>query len=260
MNKQWANRFRLAHAAAMPRREEMMSTQEIVEVVGEFVIDDGKTLEQQHGSQAVAVAQEIQTALAPHVAQNPAYASLWEQFCAAPQAMAPALAGVLQVVLGADAALARRLDTLLAQYQQAKGTPSAVINTGGGAYVGGSVTVREGDFIGRDKVTTTITQGADPEAIARAFKQFYDAVEARPKTPVPEKEDLKAELKEVEQEVAKGEKADEGFLVRRLRNIGRMAPDILEVVLATFANPVAGLGVVAKKIAEKIKGEKEPSA
>jgi hypothetical protein len=238
-----------------------MSTQEIVEVVGELVVDDGKTLEQQHGSQALTVAREMRTALVPHVAQNPAYAPLWEQFQSAPQQQAPALAGV-QVILGADAALARRLDALLAQYQRAKGASSSTnIDTGGGAYVGGGVTVSGGDFVGRDKVTsTTITQGADPEAIARAFKQFYNAVEARPDIPPADKEDLKTDLQEVEKEIAKGKEADESFVMCRLRNIKRMAPDIWEVVLATFANPVAGLGVVANKIAAKIKGEAdEPS-
>jgi hypothetical protein len=32
-----------------------------------------------------------------------------------------------------------------------------------------------------------------------------------------------------------------------------MAPDILDVVIATIANPLAGLGLVSKKIAEKAK-------
>jgi hypothetical protein len=34
-----------------------------------------------------------------------------------------------------------------------------------------------------------------------------------------------------------------------------MAPDILDVVVATLVNPLAGLGVAAKKIADKAKEE-----
>jgi hypothetical protein len=34
-----------------------------------------------------------------------------------------------------------------------------------------------------------------------------------------------------------------------------MAPDILEVVLATMANPAAGLGLVATKVANKMQAE-----
>ncbi len=44
---------------------------------------------------------------------------------------------------------------------------------------------------------------------------------------------------------------DESFLSRRFRNIARVAPDILDVVVATLTNPLAGLGLVATKIAEK---------
>jgi hypothetical protein len=107
--------------------------------------------------------------------------------------------------------------------------------------------------VGDHSSATVIKRTADPEAIARAFKQFYDAVEARPDIPPADKEDLKTDLQEMEEEVAKGEEAQEGFLMRRLRNIKRMAPDIWEVILATFANPAAGLGLVAKKVAEKAK-------
>ncbi len=53
----------------------------------------------------------------------------------------------------------------------------------------------------------------------------------------------------------KHEKVDEGFLSRRFRNIARMAPDVLDLVVATLANPLAGLGVTVKKLAEKAKEE-----
>jgi hypothetical protein len=49
-------------------------------------------------------------------------------------------------------------------------------------------------------------------------------------------------------------KAYEGFLSRRFRNIARLAPDVLDLV-AMLANPLAGLGVAVKKIAEKAKEE-----
>ena len=46
---------------------------------------------------------------------------------------------------------------------------------------------------------------------------------------------------------------EESSLSRHFRNIARMAPDILDVVVATLGNPLAGLGVAVKKIAEKAK-------
>ena len=134
-----------------------MGAQEIVEVVGELVPDDGVALEQAHGPQALAVAQQMQATLVPRLEGDPAYAPLWRAFRAAPLQQAPALAGVTQVLLAADAALARRLDALLEEYRQAKGASGTTIRTGGGAYVGGSVTVHGGDFVGRDKREVHIT-------------------------------------------------------------------------------------------------------
>lgn len=55
----------------------------------------------------------------------------------------------------------------------------------------------------------------------------------------------------VAEAVQTNEKVHEGFLSRRFRNIARMAPDVLDLVAAMLANPLAGLGVAVKKIAEK---------
>jgi hypothetical protein len=48
---------------------------------------------------------------------------------------------------------------------------------------------------------------------------------------------------------------DEGFLSRHFRNIARMAPDLLDVIVATLTNSLAGLGVAVKKIADKAREE-----
>ena len=122
------------------------------------------------------------------------------------------------------------------------------IDTGGGAFITGSVTVSDGDFVWRDKI---MRAGLSANEVADHFQALYAAVEGRPNTPPDDKAGLKAELEELQTEVVKGEEADEGFLARRLRNIGRMAPDILDVVKATLANPAAGFAAVARKVAEK---------
>ena len=64
---------------------------------------------------------------------------------------------------------------------------------------------------------------------------------------------MKADVEDIQQEVAKKEDADESFLTRRFRNIKRMAPDILDVVLTTLANPRAGFSAVVTKVANKAK-------
>ena len=67
-----------------------------------------------------------------------------------------------------------------------------------------------------------------------------------------EKED-EAEVEEAEETEEAGEEADESFLERRLRNIKRMAPDILEVIATTFADPALGVSKVIQKVMAKAK-------
>ncbi len=130
--------------------------------------------------------------------------------------------------------------------QKDKSQPES-INTGGGTYIRGNVNTGGGDFVGRDKIVnaqTTLTQ---------TFAPIYTQIEVHPTLPAEDKTDLKAEVKELETELQKGEQADATFLERRLRNIKRMAPDILDVIVATLANPLAGFSTIAAKVAGKMK-------
>ena len=122
------------------------------------------------------------------------------------------------------------------------------INTGGGAYFGGDVTV-EGDLIGRDQINVN---GLNAEQVKELFSPIYGKIDGRPETDEEDKVDLKAEVEEIQAAAAKGDDVDESFLSRRLKNLGRMAPDILDVVVATLANPAAGFAVAVKKVADKV--------
>ena len=130
------------------------------------------------------------------------------------------------------------------------------IDTGGGAHVEGGVHIRHGDFVGRDKITTT---GMRADEAAALFERIYAAIDARTTASATDRADLKADVKDVQAEAAKGEAADETALARRLRSVRRMAPDIWQVMLATFANPVAGAGLVVAKVLAKVKDEAETS-
>ena len=128
------------------------------------------------------------------------------------------------------------------------------VRVGNVSDVSGSVNVAGGDI-----TTHQTTTGLRAEDIKKLFDQLYTAIETRPATPSGDKEDLKAEVKEIQSTVTeaaqKNEKVDEGFLSRRFRHIARMAPDVLDLVVAMLANPLAGLGVAVKKIADKAKEE-----
>jgi hypothetical protein len=148
---------------------------------------------------------------------------------------------------------------------------SEPINTGGGAYVGGNINTGGGDFVGRDKSVTTsgggiaiggnvtdstlitgnnnVVNSSDTQQ-TDLRQEIYTAIEQNPQLPDYAKDDLTAKVKDLEGEDAQGDQANAGKIEYILK---AMAPDILEVALATIANPVAGFGVIAKKVAEKIK-------
>jgi len=120
--------------------------------------------------------------------------------------------------------------------------------------ISGNVNVACGNITTHHTVT-----GLSATEIKQLFDGLYTAIESNKKVSPTKKEDLKAEVNEIQstftEAIQKNEKMDEGFLSRRFRNIARMAPDVLDVVVATLGNPLAGLGVAVKKIAEKAKEE-----
>lgn len=115
------------------------------------------------------------------------------------------------------------------------------------------------NIAGRDIETHHTTSGLSAADIKQLFDQIYSRIETRAGTSTTDKEDLKAAVREIQGSVAtnaqKNEKVNEGVLARHFRKIARIAPDVLDVVVATLANPLVGLGVVARKIAEKAKEE-----
>lgn len=128
-----------------------------------------------------------------------------------------------------------------------------------GEVVGRDRTVSAGDggvVIGGNMNHSTIITG-DYNRVEGAYKfaTIFPQIEDRPNLSATDKSDLKTELKTFEDEDKKGPESNEGFLAQRLRNVRRIAPDILEVAIATIANPVAGFGTIAKKVAEKMKAE-----
>ncbi len=117
------------------------------------------------------------------------------------------------------------------------------------------------NIAGGNVTTHQTTTGLSATEIKQLFDRLYSAIEANKKTSPADKEDLKAEVEEIQstvtEAVKKNEKVEENFLSRRFRNIARVAPDVLDVVVATLAGPLAGLGVAVKKIAERAKEEVE---
>jgi hypothetical protein len=91
-------------------------------------------------------------------------------------------------------------------------------------------------------------------------KDMEERIDANRDLLPADKTDLKENVTKVTEEVSKGKRADRGRLERLLNTIGSLAPDIFEVAIATLANPLAGLGLVAKKIGDKAKLERQTSS
>ena len=90
--------------------------------------------------------------------------------------------------------------------------------------------------------------------LAPYFEIILQAVEKNGTHAPAEKEDVKAELQEVKTALEDPE-PDETFLARRLRNIKRMAPEIVEVAVETLKNPISGVAEVIKRVAKKMAEE-----
>jgi len=90
--------------------------------------------------------------------------------------------------------------------------------------------------------------------IAPLFQTIYHYVDTHPKLQAEKKQDAKEELKEIE--IALEEpKPDENFILRRFRNLNRMAPEIVEVAFETLKNPIGGVAEIIKRIAKKMAEE-----
>lgn len=128
---------------------------------------------------------------------------------------------------------------------------------GGQRQYGNNITV--GDVTGSNIVVgnrnrVSVTHGISAEEIASAFSPLLQAVQAKAES--PEKALARTAVQGLEAEASKGEEAEEGNVQKWIDFLENMAPDIWEVAVDTFTNPVKGLSMVFKKVAERAKAEK----
>jgi hypothetical protein len=151
------------------------------------------------------------------------------------------------------------------------------VNTGGGAFVGGSVTT-SGDFVGRDQIvhgdqtkvgnisnsqgvaigrgaSASVTHGLSGDEIGKLYASIYQQIKARPEDPNVDKEELNDTVEKVQKETGKGEQANPDKVARWLKSLADAAPDILDVTVATLTNPVMGVATAIRKVAERFSGQ-----
>lgn len=106
------------------------------------------------------------------------------------------------------------------------------------------------DSSGNITITQNVQAGSsDVDALFAALRAYL--AERQPAPGQPANEEVEAVVATLESEAAKGEQADEGKLERWIRFLAGMAPDILDVIMASLGNPVSGIGMALKKIAER---------
>lgn len=99
-----------------------------------------------------------------------------------------------------------------------------------------------------------VYQGIQGTELASLFDKVYQSIAALPTASTDEKQELAENAKRIETEVAQnGESANQTSLQRWMDNIQKMAPDIVDVILASLGGPLSAATAVLKKIAERAK-------
>ena len=150
------------------------------------------------------------------------------------------------------------------------------IDTGGGAYVGGTVTVSGGgEFVGRDQIVqgnqyrardisgqqvafgqearVEVGGGLSGAEIDRLFRPLMDAVaQARAEQRVEAREMVEALKREVE----KGEQAEDSVMAKLIDGLAELVPGAVGAVVSMFATPILGgvAGNVTRFVLDRIQG------
>ena len=118
----------------------------------------------------------------------------------------------------------------------------------------GDITNAKGVAVGHG-ASATVTEGVSGEEVTKLFQSLSQRVAALPEG--PSKEIAQQAVTGLEQEVKKGEAAQEQNVSTWFNFLAQAAPDVWDVAVAALANPIAGVAKVVQLVAKKAKEEKE---
>jgi len=165
-------------------------------------------------------------------------------------------------------------------------TTSTVTNTGGGAFIGGSLDNRGGSFVGRDKIVygdevhgdkvlgdkttvgditgstvgvigrveqSTVTVGISTADLDRLFAPIMTAVQ---QADPAQRQAAEQTARELQAEAGKGKKANDTRLAKLIDGLVGLVPSAVTAVVSTFTSPIlAGVaGPVTQYVLQKIGG------
>jgi hypothetical protein len=104
--------------------------------------------------------------------------------------------------------------------------------------------------------SASVSRSPDRSGALSLWRAEMEAkIEDLPDLLLEDKQDAKEQVARIEQEVAKGEQASTGRLGKLISTLGVIAPEMLEVAIATLAKPLVGTGLVVKKTGDKVRVE-----
>ena len=99
------------------------------------------------------------------------------------------------------------------------------------------------------------SQGLTAAEIDDLFQTVFQKLEQKTDLPDTKKQEIEETVELIKGETRKGTEANEKALRHYIRTLARMAPDILDVIVATATNPILGAGTIIRKVAEIAKAE-----
>jgi hypothetical protein len=91
--------------------------------------------------------------------------------------------------------------------------------------------------------------------IVKAFSKLIQMIDALPES--PDKKVAQSAVQALETEAKKGADAQETAVRKWLNFLAETSPDVWQVSIDTFINPIKGLSTAFQKIAERAKAERE---
>ena len=128
--------------------------------------------------------------------------------------------------------------------------------TGDSISISGSSNVNVVKGSGRATNTSIVNEANAHSELIKWRKEMERTINTLKDMPAEDKSTLNQQVEQIAREAEKGPQADPRRLERLFNIISAMAPDIFEVAVTTMSSPLAGIGLVVKKIGEKAKIQK----
>jgi hypothetical protein len=107
----------------------------------------------------------------------------------------------------------------------------------------------------RDRLQAPAGQPFAPTLWAEWRDQMGDWIDQQPGYSPSEKQDLKDQIGKIQAECEQGTAMNVSRLEKLINTLAVIGPDVFEVVTATLANPLVGIGVALKKIGDRARLE-----